>query len=176
MLSDYEDNPVVYLAYVGKYSNKYKIKWGFSKNFVRRDLDEHRKDFKIFNVIGIWKTLAYQTVEDKIKINFESKNIITPLKIEKNIKGKIINTTKKEIITLDEVNNLDYCLDMIETLVKKTKLPQEMEYDNKIKELTNKQELNEIIHENKLLILENKHLKEMNDQLKQNIKDLRKKN
>jgi hypothetical protein len=59
------------------------MKWGNSKNFVRRDLDEHRKDFKIFNVIGIWKTLAYETVEDKIKINFESKNIITPLKLTK---------------------------------------------------------------------------------------------
>lgn len=101
MLSDYENNPVVYFAYIDEYNDKHKMKWGFSKNFVRRDLDEHRKDFKIFNVMGIWKSLAYQTVEDK------------------KIKGKTITTTKKEIITLDEVNNLDYCLNMIDNLVKK---------------------------------------------------------
>lgn len=43
------------------------MKWGNSINFARRDLDEHRKDFKKFNVMGIWKTLAYQVVEDKNK-------------------------------------------------------------------------------------------------------------
>jgi len=36
MLSDYENNPVVYVAYIGKYKGEHKIKWGSSKNFVRR--------------------------------------------------------------------------------------------------------------------------------------------
>lgn len=51
-----------------------------------------------------------------------------------------------------------------------------MEYDNKIKELTIKQELDNLKHKNELLISENKFLKEINEQLKQNINDLRNKN
>jgi len=85
--------------------------------------------------MGIWKTMAYKTVEDKIKTNFESKNMITPLKIQKKNKKGTIISNKKEIVTLDEINNLDYCLNMIENVVKTTTLPQELEYIDKIKEL-----------------------------------------
>ena len=62
MLNSYENETVVYLAYVGIYDEKVKIKFSHSKKFVRRDLDEHIEYFEIFNVIGIWKTMAYDFV------------------------------------------------------------------------------------------------------------------
>jgi len=86
MLSDYWNNPVIYLSYIGKYKGEHKMKYGYSTNFVRRDLDEHRKTFNIFNIMGIWKTLAYKLVEDKIEANFTSKNMIKPLEIIQNTK------------------------------------------------------------------------------------------
>lgn len=185
-LSDYFNNPVVYFAYIGMYDGKHKLKWGFSTNFARRDLDEHRSDFKLFNVMGIWKTMAYKTVEDKIKINFISKNMVTPLIIKKQIKKGTTTSTKKEIVTLNEINNLDYCLNMIENVVKSTILPQENEYMEKIKEL--EYENLQIKYESAIKDIKrmeenlndlrnaNNHLTDLVNQLKGNINDLRNKN
>jgi len=36
MLSDYENNPVVYCSYIGEYNGKHKIKWGYSTNFAKK--------------------------------------------------------------------------------------------------------------------------------------------
>jgi len=76
---------------------------------------------------------------------------------------------------LNEINNLDYCLNMIENVVKTTILPQEEEYIDKIKTLTLEKELIEIKHQKNILEEKNKHLEEMNKQLKDNINDLRRK-
>jgi len=80
--------------------------------------------------------------------------------------------TKRELIILNEINDLDYCLDMIEKVVNNTILPQENKYCDEIKELQHKCEL---------LESENKHLKEINTQindkneiLKETMRDLRK--
>ena len=176
MLSSFENNPVVYLIYIGEYDGKHKIKWGLSTNFVKRDLDQHRKNFKTFNVIGIWKTMAYKTVEDKMKINFLSKGMVTPLKIKTTRKksNKIVINKQTEIITLDEVNNLDYCIKMIENLVKTTTLPQEQEYIEEIRNLKvgHKYELIEVKYKKSL-----KQIKLLEEQIKlleEHIKDLRK--
>lgn len=171
MLSNFENNPVVYLIYIGEYDGKQKLKWGLSTNFVKRDIDQHRKCFKIFNVIGIWKTMAYKSVEDKMKINFLSKGMVTPLKIKTVQKksGKTITKPQVEIITLDEVNNLDYCISMIENLVKTTTLPQEQEYIDKIKSL-------KISYRYKLLEVKYKKAQKQIKLLKESITDLREMN
>jgi len=70
MLSDYDDKSVIYLAYIGKHKGKHVLKFGLSDNFARRDIKEHRKTYKIFNVIKIWETAAQKKVETKIKENF----------------------------------------------------------------------------------------------------------
>lgn len=162
MLSDYWNNPVVYLIYIGEYEGKHKIKYGHSTNFVRRDLDEHRKDFKICNVLGIWKTLAYELVEKKIEANFTSRNMISPLTIKNGKK----ETTKKEIIVINEINNIDYCIEMIENVVGTTFLPQEEEYKEIIKNLESEKEIMELKYKNKILENENKYLTELNNELK----------
>jgi len=61
--------------------------------------------------------------------------MITPIQIKKKVKGKIVTSNKTEIVTLNEINNLDYCLNMIESVVKNTTLPQEQEYKEKIKSM-----------------------------------------
>lgn len=72
---------------------------------------------------------------------------------------------KRELVVINEIDGLDYCLNMIDTVVKDTKLPQEIQYTDEMKELKHKIEL---------LTAENKHVKDMNEQLKNNLNDLRK--
>lgn len=164
-LSNYKNKLAVYLAYIGKYKGKHILKFGKSNDFVKRDLDQHRKMYKKFNVIKIWETLANDLVEENIKTNFASKQmLITLTKDQLNIECK--EATKRELVVLNEVNDLDYCLDMINTVVTTTILPQENKYLEEIKEQKHKYEL---------IKSENKHLKEMNAQLKDNLNDLRKK-
>jgi prophage antirepressor-like protein len=174
MISDYKDKLAIYLAYIGEYNGKHILKFGKSNDFVRRDLKEHRKMYKTFNVINIWETLANDLVETNIKYNFMSKNMLTSL-TKKELGVAFKEHTKRELVILNEVNDLDYCLEMIENVVKNTILPQELHYQNKIKEMETNQETVDIHHKNDLLQSENDHLKEMNRQLKRNIRDLRNK-
>ncbi len=68
---------------------------------------------------------------------------------------------------LNEVHDLDYCLNMIDGLVKSTTLPQENKYIEEMKECKHKIELLE--SNNKHLTEMIDHLKETNEQLKGNI-------
>lgn len=134
MLSDFIGSPVFYFAYVDKHKitqngvtkEKDIIKFGQSRKIQQRDLEEHRKFYKVFNVIGIWKTLANIEVEQRVNDNFKSLNMLIKLKIQG--KNKKAEENKNEHIILDEVHNLDYCLNMIENVVRTTSLPQENEY------------------------------------------------
>ena len=147
MLSEYMENPCVYLAYVGKHNvtiNGVKklvgvIKYGNTVNIADRDLKQHRKKYDTFNVLGIWKTLAHIAVEKKIQYNFESLNMIIKLKIK--------DSNKREHIVLTQQHDLDYCLNMIQNVINETILPQENEYKNQIKDLEHKVDL--LTHKNK---------------------------
>jgi len=171
MLSNYKDTLAVYLAYIGEYNGKHILKFGKSNDFVRRDLLEHRKMYKTFNVIKIWETMANDLVETNIKYNFMSKNMLTSL-TKKELGIKCNEQTKRELVLLNEVNDLDYCLNMIDTVVNTTVLPQELKYKNEIKNMASQQEILELKHKNELLEAKIESLKELNDQLKDNIKDL----
>uniref|UniRef100_A0A6G6AB07 Bro-n domain-containing protein n=1 Tax=Borely moumouvirus TaxID=2712067 RepID=A0A6G6AB07_9VIRU len=174
MLSDYQNIPAIYLAYIGKYNNKHILKYGKSNDFVTRDLEQHRIMYKKFNVIKIWETMANDKVESKIKINFASKNMSTVLsKKELGIKCK--QATKRELVVLNEVNDLEYCLNMIDNVVKNTTLPQEDEYIKTINNWEHKYELLNVKYESsqekyKLLEKNNKNLKENNKLLKEKLK------
>jgi hypothetical protein len=128
-----------------------------------RDLDQHRKFYKTFNVLGIWKTLANVEVEKGIEKNFRSLNMLVDLKIKGMNKTKEEN--KREHIILTEKHDLDYCLNMIKNVVETTSLPQENEYKNTIKDL---------IHKNELQTEKIKHLEDKIKILEQNLNDLRK--
>jgi hypothetical protein len=96
-LSDYDNRPVVYLAYVGKHKiivddtpkEEHVLKFGVTREISRRDLDEHRKFYETFNVLGIWETLSNFEVEDQLKKNFESQGMLIDLKIKGMNKKKI---------------------------------------------------------------------------------------
>jgi len=165
MISDYKNVLAIYLAYIGCYGGKHYLKFGKTNDFVQRDLKQHRKMYKEFNVIKIWETLANDLVENNIKDNFLSKNILTSLtKEELGIKCK--EKTKRELVLLNEVNDLDYCINMIDYVVKNTVLPQEQKYKETINEL----KLQNEIQTQRMRI---EHLEEMNCHLKDNINDLR---
>ncbi|AGC02442.1 BRO-N domain containing protein [Acanthamoeba polyphaga moumouvirus] len=174
MLSDYQNIPAIYLAYIGKYNNKHILKYGKSNDFVTRDLEQHRTMYKKFNVIKIWETMANDKVESKIKTNFASKNMSTVLsKKELGIKCK--QATKRELVVLNEVNDLEYCLNMIDNVVKNTTLPQEDEYIKTINNWEHKYELLNVKYESSLekyKLLENnyKAVAETNKLLKEKLK------
>jgi prophage antirepressor-like protein len=177
MISDFMENPCIYIAYVGKHKiivNGFTkivdvIKYGNTCEISRRDLKEHRKFYETFNVLGIWKSLAAKEVEKKIEKNFESLNMLVDLKIKGS--NRTHKENRREHIVLTEIHNLDYCLNMIQQVVNKTILPQENKYLDRIKELE---------HENKLLRTKNQYLvklyrniKNNNNQLKDNIEQLK---
>lgn len=162
MLSDWHNKNCVYLAYIGCHSGNHILKFGISCDFVRRELVEHRAFYKTFNVIKIWESLANKTVEDKLKTNFSSKNMLTTLRIKGN-NGKILQ--KRELVRLNEVNGLNYCLNMIDSVVKKTITPHETELHEQIKEL--KHEKEKELMEQKIKHLEEKYniLEKLNTQI-----------
>ena len=170
MLSHYMGNPCVYLAYVGKHYVKINgieklvdvIKYGNTTEISRRDLEEHRKYYSTFNIIGIWKTLAHLAVEKKIEKNFKSLDMIVKLKIKG--KGRKTEDTKDEHIVFTQRHGIDYCLNMITDVVNCTFHPQEETYKRKIEDLE---------HTIELLTTKNTHLVEINDRLKDHVNDLR---
>lgn len=163
LLSDYKNILAVYLAYIGEYNGKHTLKFGKTNDFATRDLVQHRKMYKKFNVIKIWETLANDLVENHIKLNFASKQILTTL-TKKQLGIECKEATKTELVVIDEVNDLDYCINMIDSVVLKTILPQENKYLDEIREHKCKHALLEI---------EIKHLNEINKNLKENLNDLR---
>lgn len=180
MLSSYDKQPVVYLSYVGEHKvtingiekTEHVIKFGETRKMSQRDLNEHRNFYKIFNVLGIWKSLANVEVESQIKNNFKSRGMLVDLVIKGKNKTKEQN--KKEHIVLNEVSGLDYCLNMIEDVVNNTTLPQENEYQNKINKLECKNEILNIRYENsldkyKLLEKSYQNLEETNKLLKEKL-------
>lgn len=177
ILSDYKGKLVVYLAYIGKYKNMHILKFGKSNDFVKRELDQHRKMYKEFVVLKIWPTLANDLAEEHIKVNFASKKmqvILTRKELEIDCKEAI----QRELISLNEINDLDYCLNMIDTVVANTKLPQENKYLEEIRESKHKVDLltEENAHLKELLasVKETNHqLKKSNHNLENTIKDLR---
>ena len=97
--------------------------------------------------------------------------------------------TRRELVILNEINNLDYCLNMIESVIKNTPSTLEIEHNDKIKKWRHKCELLELESEieslkeiNSQMNDKNEILKEANTQindtnkiLKETIKDLQNK-
>lgn len=162
-ISNYKDKLAIYLAYIGEYKGKHILKFGKTNDFVKRDLEQHRKMYKIFNVIKIWETLANDLVEKNIKSNFASVGMLTAL-TKKELKINCKEKTKRELVVINEVHGLDYCIKMIDIVVTKTVLPQENKYHAEIEKKD---------HTIELQAQRIKHLEEMNIQLNENIKDLR---
>lgn len=179
MLSEFMGSPCVYFAYVGQHKvtingmtkEHHVIKYGETRKMDQRDLKQHRKFYKTFNMLGIWKTLANVEVENQIEANFQSLNMLIDLKIKGMNKPKEEN--KKEHIILTEKHDLNYCLNMISNVVKNTSLPQENELKKIITELEHKYELS--VNEIKHLQKDIKRLENINQQLEYVLKNQRKK-
>lgn len=177
MLSEFMGSPCVYFSYVGKHKivingitkEEHVIKYGETRNMDKRDLKQHRKFYKTFNMLGIWKTLANVEVESQIEANFQSLNMLVDLKIKGMNKKNEEN--KREHIILTEKHDLDYCLNMINNVVKNTSLPQENELKKEITNLKHKNELQ--LQKNNYLEDKVSHLQDQIKLLKENINDLR---
>jgi prophage antirepressor-like protein len=176
-LSNFIGYSCVYLSYVGQHKViidgitrlEHVIKYGNTLEMEKRDLDQHRKFYKIFNVLAIWTPMAHIIVEKIIGLNFKSVNIAVDLKI-KGI-NKLKEENKREHIILTQKHNLKYCIDMIEDVVNNTKLPQEEKYIKTIRHLKYKNKIlsNQHIYDAKLI----ERLEDSVSNLKDNLDDLR---
>jgi prophage antirepressor-like protein len=161
-LRNYRSVSAIYLAYIGEYDDKHILKFGKTSDFAKKDVDQYKKIYKKFNVIRIWKTLANDLVKELIKINFACKQMLIAL-YSTHLYIECGEVRKRELIVVNEIYDLDYCLDMIDTIVQETDLIQENKYHDKIKNI--KQRC-------KLLEMDNKHINKTNKKLKEKIKDL----
>lgn len=88
-LSDYDETPIIYMAYIGKYSLKEEetvkvydvLKLGSSNNFAERDLNHNRHIYKNFIVQQIWKVASSKKTERKIIQHPAMKNILENVEI-----------------------------------------------------------------------------------------------
>ena len=123
-ITDFENTHVVYLAYIGNDNNQYILKFGVSGDYPRRELEEHRKTYKNYNVINIWPANANYLIESKIKKAMRAKRVIH--------KGKIKGT---ELIALNGVFTLDKCINTIDKIVQNTKSKLEENYEKSTNEI-----------------------------------------
>lgn len=126
-LMDYAETHVVYLAYIGIHNGIYLLKFGVSGDYPQRELDQHRKTYKTYNVIKIWPANANHAIEKKIKKEMRAKKIL--------VKEKIGDKNKTELIALNGVFTLDKCVKTIDKIVAKTKSAYELENEKIINDL-----------------------------------------
>jgi prophage antirepressor-like protein len=139
-LSDYANKNAIYLAYIGKYKGKYILKYGKTKDFATRDLEQHRKTFNKFNVLKVWETLACDHVEDKIKTDIKACGLdVTMTKKELGI--NCTSTNIRELIQINEVKNQHEVIKLVNNAIEKTILPKEQKYLDQIKDLKHENEI-----------------------------------
>lgn len=163
-LSDYANKNAIYLAYIGKHKGKHILKYGKTKDFATRDLEQHRKTFNKFNVLKVWETLACDHVEDTIKTDIEACGLAVTMTKEE-LKIKCSTKTKRELIQINEVTNHTKIIELIDHAINKTILPKEQKYINQIKDLKNEIKVLESDTTNKDKLIET---------LKNNLKDKQK--
>jgi prophage antirepressor-like protein len=162
-ITKYNGIPVFYLAYVGMHNvskvdgvprYEYVLKFGITNSINIRDLFQHKKFYSIFNVIQVWECISNAEVEEQVKDNFRSKNMLVTLRLKGMGKSKEEN--RREHAIINEVNGLDYCINMISNVVNNITNPVETKYHRKI---------NELEHKNELLETKYNHEHEMNSKL-----------
>jgi hypothetical protein len=59
----YDKKHVLYIAFVGKYFGLFIFKYGLSRDMFRREYNEHRKQFTVFEVVLIIECDNCEAVE-----------------------------------------------------------------------------------------------------------------
>src|ERR1700747_606261 len=154
-LSTYTNKNVIYLAYIDKYNNEECFKFGLSSDFPRRELLEHRKTFKIFDVVYIFEADNMNELEKMLKIEFNANKILRKITIDKK------NYT--EIVAFNDIFTIEPCIKLIEILNIECKSNQTIKYEK---------ELNEKNNQIKLLQIELKYANNIINDLRSQIKAL----
>jgi prophage antirepressor-like protein len=134
-ITDFENTHVFYLAYIDSINGQHILKFGVSGDYPRRELEEHRKTYKKYNVIKIWPANANYLIETKVKKAMRAKRVLH--------KGGIKGT---ELISLNGVFTLDKCIETINKIAQNTKSKLEEDYEkskNEIELLKKKLEISE---------------------------------
>jgi prophage antirepressor-like protein len=140
-LSVYSNKHVIYLAYIGYHDGQHYMKYGKSNDFPRRELKEHRKLFDKFQVVHICEVDANDEAENKLKIEWEARQMGRSLVIK--------NKNIKELIAINNANGVEMCIRTMDNICKNTKLKSQEEYESKIKELDTRNKHLEAILEEK---------------------------
>jgi len=161
-LFQYNDCNVCYIAHIGVHNQEPLFKFGITFDYHRREYQEHRKTFTIFELLYLRRTDNNRIVEDIFKKECLSKDLYR--KIEKE-DGKNIT----ELFTINETHSLERMMSILNKIIEEHPTEEIRERDDMIRglqsELKNKNELRQQWSE-----IDNQR-KEMIDELRDRIRE-----
>jgi phage anti-repressor protein len=132
-----EDTMCIYIAHIGIHNDEQIVKFGCSNNLKRR-VNEHRRNFEIFELISAYKVANHTKLEKILKTHPEVK--YRSRKIGNNVELLMVNSDFT-------VENLD---SLVKELIKKHCSIEAMEQEYKLCELQEKTKQLQLGHEHNL--------------------------
>ncbi len=130
MLSQYHKRNVLYIGYIGIHNGEQIFKFGKSKNIKRRDIDEHKKDYHMFELVHLRICDNKDQVEDLFRFELQCKKVHRILKVKENN-----SSLDNELFAINDVFSLQTAKELMDSLIDTHKLPAQIEYENQIKSL-----------------------------------------
>jgi len=149
-LFKYNDCNVCYIAHIGIYNQEPLFKFGITFDYHRREYQEHRKSFPIFELVYLRRTDNNRIVEDIFKKECLCKNLYRKLEKEndKNI---------TELFTIDETHSLERMTSIMNKIIEEHPTKEIKERDNMIQELKMENQLLEMKNQSLEISLKDKN-------------------
>ena len=137
MITPFIGKNVLYIGTTGDIIEKDTIfanKYGLSSRVIDRDFKEHQKTFTNFNMLYIKECDNNDLVEKLFENELKAKNLWRSFKIK--------NSVQTELFITNEIYDIDYIIELMNTLIDNNPLKSIQDRDNIIKQLENNNEFN----------------------------------
>ena len=149
-LFQYNDCNVCYIAHIGMFNQEPLFKFGITFDYHRREYQEHRKSFSIFELVYLRTTDNNRIVEDIFKKECLSKDLYR--KIEKENEKNIT-----ELFTINETHSLERMMSIMNKIIEEHPTKEIKEKDKIIHDLKNENQLLEMKTQSLELSLKDKN-------------------
>jgi prophage antirepressor-like protein len=149
-LFQYNDCNVCYIAHIGIHNQEPLFKFGITFDYHRREYQEHRKSFSIFELVYLRRTDNNRIVEDIFKKECLSKDLYR--KIEKENEKNIT-----ELFTINETHSLERMMSIMNKIIEEHPTKEIKERDKIIYDLKNENQLLEMKTQSLELSLKDKN-------------------
>ena len=138
-LYEYDGCNVCYMAFIGVHDGLPLFKYGITFDYYRREYQEHRKTFDIFQLIYLRQTDNNHVIEGLFTKECKSKDLY----VQKEFKGK----NRTELFTVNESHSLERMKMIMDRLIEQHPTKEHKKYEAEIQQL--KQEL---IHTQEIVV------------------------